>query len=179
MSIKKKNVAIIVDNYFEQEEFTEPKEALEQAGASVDVIAPEPGQVQGVNHIEMADKFDVDRVLDEVDNWSDYDALVLPGGAINADHLRMNETAQTVVRDFLDSGKPVAVICHAPWVLVSAGVAGGCDLTSYYTIQDDMINAGANWQDSEVVVDGNLITSRKPDDLPAFNNALISMLQEK
>jgi len=172
-----KKVAVLVDNYFEQAEFTEPVQALKAAGATVEVIAAEPenGKVQGLNHVDKADRFDYDKTLDEAD-MNGYDALVLPGGAVNADHLRTQQKALSGIREFFNSGKPVAAICHAPWALASAGVAQGKKLTSYFTIQDDMRNAGADWVDEEVVVDGNLITSRKPDDLPAFNNALISMM---
>lgn len=172
-----KKVAVLVDNYFEQAEFTEPVQALKAAGATVEVIAAEPenGKVQGLNHVDKADRFDYDKTLDEAD-MNGYDALVLPGGAVNADHLRTQQKALSGIREFFNSGKPVAAICHAPWTLASAGVAQGKKLTSYFTIQDDMRNAGADWVDEEVVVDGNLITSRKPDDLPAFNNALISMM---
>lgn len=174
-----KKVAILVHNYFEQAEFTEPKSALESAGAQVEVIGAgaENGKLQGLNHIDKADIFDRDKSLDEAD-IDDYDALVLPGGAVNADNLRMEDKARDWVKSVRGSGKPLAVICHAPWVLASAGVADGARLTSYYTIQDDMRNAGADWVDQEVVVDGNLITSRNPDDIPAFNDALISMLNK-
>jgi len=172
-----KKVAILVDNYFEQAEFTEPLKALKDAGADVEVIAAEPenGKIQGLNHVDKADRFEFDKTLEEA-NIDEYDALVLPGGAINADHLRMQDKARDWVRTIAETGKPLAVICHAPWVLVSAGVAKGKKLTSYFTIQDDMQGAGANWVDEEVVIDGNLITSRQPDDIPAFNNALISMM---
>ena len=173
-----KKVAVLVDNYFEQAEFTEPIKALKEAGASVEVIAAEPenGKVQGLNHVDKGDRFEFDKTLDEA-SVEDYDALVLPGGAINADHLRMQDKARDWVRTIADTGKPLAVICHAPWVLASAGLAKGRKLTSYFTIQDDMREAGAEWVDQEVVVDGNIITSRQPDDIPAFNDALIAMLQ--
>lgn len=170
-----KRVAVVVDDDFEQAEFTEPIKALQNAGARVEVLAPEKGELQGLHHVEKADTFEVDKILDEADP-TDYDALVLPGGAINADALRMNGNARKWVQIFMRAGKPLAAICHAPWVIASAGMAAGKQLTSYETIQDDMRNAGANWVDEEVVIDGNLITSRKPDDIPAFNEALISML---
>lgn len=175
-----KKVAVLVDNYFEEAEFTEPIKALKEAGATVEVIAasPEEGKVQAMQHAELSDKYDFDKTLDEAD-INDYDALMLPGGAINADALRMQDKARSWVKTVLDGGKPLAVICHAPWVLASAGVADGKRLTSFFTIQDDLKLAGADWVDEEVVVDGNLITSRKPDDLPAFNNELIAMLQEQ
>lgn len=172
-----KKVAILVDNYFEEAEFTGPLEALKNAGATVEVIAAEPedGKVQGLNHIDKGNRFDFDKTLDEA-SIDDYDALVLPGGAINADHLRMQDKAREWVRTVTSAGKPLAVICHAPWVLASAGLAKGRKLTSYFTIQDDLRDAGAEWVDQEVVIDGSIITSRQPDDIPAFNNALISMM---
>lgn len=172
-----KKVAILVDNYFEEDEFTGPMQALKEAGAQVEVIAAEPedGQVQALQHIDKSQRYPIDKTLDEAD-IDDYDALVLPGGAINADHLRMQDKARDWVNRITEAGKPLAVICHAPWVLASAGLAKGRRLTSYFTIQDDMRDAGADWVDEEVVIDGNLITSRNPDDVPAFNQALISML---
>jgi protease I len=172
-----KTVAILVDNYFEEAEFTGPLRALREAGATVEVIAAEPqdGHIQALNHVDMGNEFPIDKTLDEAD-ISKYDALVLPGGAMNADQLRMQPKAREWVRAIMDAGKPLAVICHAPWVLVSAGLARGRKLTSFFTIQDDMLDAGADWVDEPVVIDGNLITSRKPDDVPAFNNALISAL---
>lgn len=172
-----KTVAILVDNYFEESEFTGPLKALREAGATVEVIAAEPqdGHIQALNHVDMGNEFPIDKTLDEAD-ISKYDALVLPGGAMNADQLRMQPKAREWVRAIMDAGKPLAVICHAPWVLVSAGLARGRKLTSFFTIQDDMVDAGADWVDEAVVIDGNLITSRKPDDVPAFNKALISAL---
>jgi protease I len=172
-----KKVAILVDNYFEEDEFTGPLEALKQAGAKVDVIAAEPedGQIQAMKHVDKSKKYPIDKTLAEA-NIDDYDALVLPGGAINADSLRMQDKARQWAKQVAEQGKPLAAICHAPWLLASAGLARGRKMTSYFTIQDDMRDAGANWVDQEVVVDGNFITSRKPDDVPAFNDALISML---
>jgi protease I len=172
-----KKVAVLVDNYFEESEFTEPIKALKEAGATVETIAtgPEDGQVQGLKHVDKGQTFKIDKTLDEAE-IDDYDALVLPGGAINADQLRMKDKARQWVKKASEDGKPLAVICHAPWVLASAGLAKGRKLTSFFTIQDDMRDAGAEWVDEEVVIDGNLITSRNPDDLPAFNHALISMM---
>lgn len=172
-----KKVAILVDNYFEEAEFTGPLKALKEAGAGVEVIAAEPenGKIQGLNHVDKGGRFEFDKTLQEAD-IDDYDALVLPGGAINADRLRMQDKARDWVRRMSEAGKPLAVICHAPWVLTSAGLAKGRKLTSYFTIQDDMREAGAEWVDEEVVIDGNIITSRQPDDIPAFNDALISMM---
>jgi protease I len=170
-------VAIIVSDDFEQKEFTEPKKALEQAGADVIVISPKAGKIQGFNHDEKADKFDVDMQLDEAEP-SEFDAIMLPGGALNADFLRMDKHAQEFVRTFDREGRPIAAICHAPWLLVSAGVLKGRTLTSYHTIQDDIRNAGANWQDKEVVRDRNLVSSRQPSDIPAFNREMIKLFSE-
>jgi protease I len=171
-----KKVAVLATDYFEEAELTEPVKALKDAGAEVEVIAPKSGEIQGLKHVDKGQSVKVDKTLDEADP-ADYDALVLPGGAVNADHLRMEEKARNFVVKMMDElGKPTAVICHAPWMLVSSGLARGRKLTSYFTIQDDLRNAGAEWADEEVVVDRNLITSRNPDDLPAFNNALISAL---
>jgi protease I len=175
--ISGKKVAILVDNYFEEAELTGPMEALKKAGATVEIIAAEPkdGHVQALNHVDKGRSFKIDKTLKEAD-INDYDALVLPGGAMNADQLRMQSKARDWVKKIADQGKPLAVICHAPWVLASAGLAKGRRLTSFFTIQDDMKDAGANWVDEEVVIDRNLITSRMPDDIPAFNKALISMI---
>lgn len=176
MAVSGKKVAILVDNYFEQAEFTEPKKILEEAGVAVTTISPEYEVLQGLNHVDKADKFQRDLALDEA-NADEYDALVLPGGAINADHLRINKTAHSWVRSFMQSGRPLAAICHAPWVLVSADCLRGKRLTSFETIQDDVCNAGGEWVDEKVVVDGNLITSRKPDDIPVFVDALLQKLK--
>jgi protease I len=173
MTIPKK-VAILVEDNFEQAEFISPKRALTDAGFEVDVISPK-SEVHGLHHIDPGDTFKVDRALDKA-NPADYAAVVLPGGAINADKLRMNVKARKFVQQIYEADKVVAAICHAPWLLVSNGLASGRKLTSYFTIQDDIRNAGGNWVDEEVVVDGNLITSRKPDDLPAFNKAIIEQL---
>jgi protease I len=170
-----KKVAVVATNYFEEAELTEPCDALRDNGAEVDIIAPEAGTIQGLKHVDKGKVVVVDKVLAEIDP-SEYDALVLPGGAINADQLRMNEQARAFVATMLDSGKPTAVICHAPWVLVSANLVKNRHLTSYPTIQDDIKNAGGEWSDEEVVIDDNLITSRKPDDIPAFNKALFKAL---
>lgn len=178
MDIAGKHVAILVHNYFEQAEFEEPLSALRDAGAEVTVISADGMKLKGMNHVEPGDRFEADLKLDQA-NPDDYDALVLPGGAINADHLRIVETAKQWALDFLDAGKPLAVICHAPWVLVSADAVEGHRLTSYHTIRDDIVNAGGEWVNQPLVIDGNLITSRKPEDLPLFNDALIKMLSGK
>src|SRR2546421_6812390 len=171
-------VAILVTDDFEQVELTEPKKALDQAGATTKIIAPKPGQVQGMNHDVKADTFPVDMTLDQA-NPADFDAVLLPGGALNADSLRMEPKAQDFVRQVNNSGRPIAVICHAPWLLVSAGLAKGRTLTSYHTIQDDIRNAGGRWVDEPVVRDGNWVTSRKPADLPAFNRQMIDLFAER
>jgi protease I len=170
-------VAILVTNDFEQVEMTEPKKALEQAGARPVIISEEAGQVQGMNHDVKADKFKVDMTLDQA-RPNDFDAVLLPGGAINADKLRMNPKAQEFVRQMDQAGKPFAVICHAPWLLVSAGLTQGRSLTSYYTIQDDIRNAGGKWQDQEMVRDRNWVSSRSPQDLPAFNKGMVTLFGE-
>jgi len=175
--LKGKRVAILVDNGFEQVELTQPKQALEQAGAQTSIVSPQRSQVKGWNHTDWGDLFSVDTPLDEADA-EDYDALLLPGGVMNPDHLRRNEKVQQFVRAFFDAGKPVAAICHAPWTLIDAGVVLGRTLTSYPSLQMDLKNAGANWVDREVVVDHGLVTSRKPDDLPAFNRKMIEEIAE-
>lgn len=174
-NIKGKLIAIISGDFFEEKELTEVQAALQDAGATVDVIAPHEGEIKGLNHTEPGQSVLVDVTLADMDQ-SKYDAIVFPGGAVNADELRMNMTVRDVIRNFMDAGKVVAVICHAPWALVSADRADGKQLTSFETIQDDIRNAGGEWVNQEVVVDQNLITSRKPDDIPAFNQAIIQKL---
>lgn len=176
MDIAEKKVAILVDNYFEEAEFTEPLKALKNAAVEVAVVGASSKTLQSMQHAKLSATYQADILLEDADA-EDYDGLVLPGGAMNADTLRMNEAAREWVRRFLDQGKPLAVICHAPWVLVSAGCIKGRDVTSFWTVQDDIRNGGGNWQDAPVVIDGTLITSRKPDDLPDFCNALLEMLQ--
>lgn len=170
-----KQVAILVHNYFEQVELTSPKQALEEAEATVHIVAPEAGVVQGLNKIEPGDEFKVDVTMSEM-KTSDYHAIVIPGGVVNSDYLRMDQSARQWVQDFNDGGKPIAAICHGPWLLVSAGLVKNRRMTSYYTLQDDIRNAGGNWVDEPMVDDGNLITSRNPGDLEAFNEALLMKL---
>ena len=170
-------VAIILSDDFEQAEMTEPRKALEQVGATTVLISPKPGQVTGMNHDVKADSFPVDMTLDQAQP-SDFDAVMLPGGALNADFLRLNPKAQDFVRQSDSSGKPMAIICHAPWLLVSAGLVKGRKLTSYHTIQDDIRNAGGNWVDQEMVRDHNWVTSRSPKDLGVFNPAMVSLFAE-
>lgn len=173
-----KKIAFVIHDVFEQVEYTSPRDALEQAGAETELLSPNNGDLQGMNHIDKADMFPVDESLSEADP-DDYDALVIPGGAINADNLRMDPAAREWLSTFLMAGKPTAVICHGPWLIVSAGEAAGRKMTSYPTLQDDIKNADGEWLDETVVIDDNLITSRNPDDLPAFNEAIISMLAER
>ncbi len=170
-------IAILAATDFEQAELEEPMEALDQAGATTKIISTQSGKITGVKHDEKKDDFDVDFTLDQV-NPDEFDAVLLPGGALNADFLRVQPKAQEFVRKFDQAGKPMAIICHAPWLLISAGLVKGRTLTSYHTIQDDIRNAGGNWQDKEVVRDGNWVTSRQPSDIPAFNREMISMFAE-
>ena len=171
-------VAILVDTDFEQAEMVEPRKALEAAGAKVTLISTQAGQTQGMNHDQKADKFNVDMTLDQA-NPDDFDALQLPGGALNADKLRTVPKALEFVRDFDEKNKPMAIICHAPWVLVSANLTNGRNLTSYYTIQDDIRNAGGHWLDEAAVRDRNWVTSRSPKDIPNnFNPAMIELFAE-
>lgn len=170
-----KKVAIMATDYFEEIELTSPRDALENAGATVEIIAPHAGEIKSLNHIRPGNPVTVDKTIDDADP-DDYDALVLPGGVVNADHLRIEEKARDFVVKLEGEGKPLAVICHGAWLLVSSRVVRGKKLTSYPTLQDDIVNAGGDWVDQEVVVDGNLITSRNPDDLPSFNKALVKAL---
>jgi protease I len=171
-NLKGKKVAILVADGFEQVELTEPKKALEQAGAVAQIVSPNKAEVKGWNHTEWGDTFPVDVVLDKADPEG-YDALLLPGGVMNPDKLRRNENALRFVRAFFDSDKPVAAICHGPWTLIDAGVVKGRRLTSYESIQTDLKNAGAEWVNEEAVVDQGLVSSRKPDDIPVFNRKMI------
>jgi protease I len=173
-SLQGRKVAILVTDGFEQVELTEPRKALQEAGAQADIVSPTEGQVKGWNHTEWGDKFPVDASLQNA-RADEYDALLLPGGVMNPDHLRRNPAVQRFVKSFFDNGKPVAAICHGPWTLIDAGVVRGRKMTSYETIQMDLKNAGAEWVDQEVVTDGNLVTSRKPDDIPAFNKAMVKL----
>jgi protease I len=162
---------------FEEVELTGPWKALQDSGAELTLVSLEDGEVQGFNHYDKAGSFKVDKTVEEV-MASDFDALVLPGGVGNPDNLRQNENAVRFVRDFFEQGKPVGAICHAPWTLVEAGVVRGRTLTSFPSLQTDIRNAGGNWVDEEVVTDNGLVTSRKPDDIPAFNRKLIEEFAE-
>jgi protease I len=168
-----KRVAILVANEgIEQIELTEPRKALEEAGATVELIAPEAGKVQAFNHLDKADTFEADKAVGDT-SADDYDALMLPGGVANPDNLRTHPEAVRFARSFFDAGKPVAAICHASWTLVEADVVRGRRLTSWPSLQTDIRNAGGEWVDEQVVVDEGLVTSRKPDDLPAFNEKMV------
>jgi protease I len=167
-----KKVAILVADGFEQVEMTEPRKALEEAGAETKIVSPKSGQIQGMHHMEKGDKFDVDLTLDDA-RAEEFDALMIPGGLFNPDALRSNEDALDFARHFFAAGKPVAAICHGPQVLISADLVRGRTMTSWPAIKVDMRNAGARWVDEEVVVDNGLVSSRKPDDIPAFNKKMI------
>jgi protease I len=170
--LRGKRVAIVATDGFEQLELTEPKRALEEAGAIVDVVSINPGKIQGMNHMDQGDRIKVDKTIDQA-NPRDYDNLVLPGGVANPDRLRTDKKVVAFVKSFFDAGKPVAAICHGPWTLIEAGAVNGRTLTSWPSLQTDLRNAGANWVDEEVVVDQGLITSRNPDDIPKFNEQMI------
>jgi protease I len=173
-----KRVAFLMANEgVEQVEFIEPRKAVEEAGAEVDVIAPEKEPIQAFNHLDKADIFEVDKMTSEA-KADDYDGVVLPGGVANPDQLRMDKDAVRFLREFFAAGKPVGAICHAPWMLVEADVVDGREVTSYPSVQTDIRNAGGNWVDREVVVDSGLVTSRKPDDLPAFNSKIVEEFAE-
>lgn len=172
-----KKVAILVEDGFEQVELTSPKQALEAAGARTHIVSPKREKVKGWDHTKWGQEFPVDVVIDQA-SANDYDALLLPGGVMNPDNLRTNKPAMQFVRSFFEQHKPVAAICHGPWALVEADVVKGRKVTSYPSIQTDLKNAGAEWVDQEVVVDAGLVTSRNPDDLPAFNRKLIEEIAE-
>jgi protease I len=169
-----KRVAILVADGFEQVEMTEPRKALDQSGAKTSIVSPASGKVKGWQHTEWGDSFPVDVPLNSADP-ADFDALLLPGGVMNPDTLRMMPEAVRFAKAFFDADKPVAAICHGPWMLVETGAAWGRALTSYPSIRTDLKNAGANWVDREVVEDNGLVTSRKPDDIPAFNQKMIEV----
>lgn len=172
-----KRIAILATNGFEESELKSPKEAMEKEGFKVDIVSPELGEIKGWSDGNWSNSYKVDRKLAEV-KASEYNALMLPGGVINPDKLRRNEDALIFVRDFFKQEKPVAAICHAPQLLISADVVKGRKLTSFSSIKDDLINAGATWVDQEVVVDQGFVTSRNPNDLPAFNSKLIEEIKE-
>src|SRR6267154_558314 len=171
-------VAILATDGVEDSELREPRMALENARAHTTLIAPKTGKIYSMKHHDKASQYDVNMTLDQADS-AQFDAVLLPGGALNADTLRVHPRAQQFVREMDRAGKPIAVICHAPWLLVSAGLVRGRTITSYHTIQDDIQNAGGKWQDAEVVRDKNWVSSRQPSDIPAFNTAIIELFSEK
>ena len=170
-------VAILVTDGFEQIELTGPKDALDSHGCQTVIISQKP-TVQGFHHHDRGTQFNADLTFDRA-NAHDFDAVLLPGGVINGDQLRVIPEAQRFVRDMDDEGKPIFVICHGGWVLVSAGLVDGRTMTSWPTLRDDIINAGGDWIDKDAVIDGNWVSSRKPDDIPAFNQAMLDLLQQK
>ena len=173
--LKARKIAILATDGFEQVELTDPKKNVENAGATTEVLSVKEGSIKGWKFTDWGDAVRVDKLVSKA-NIDDYDALILPGGQINPDKLRMDTSAVDFVRRFVASGKPVAAICHGPWMLVEAGVVKGKTVTSWPSIHTDLINAGAKWVDKEVVEDGNLITSRKPDDIPAFSKKVIEVV---
>jgi protease I len=172
-----KSIAIVATDGFEQSELTEPLKALREAGAEVHVVAPKAGSIQGMKHDEKGDRIPVDNLIEQV-SPDDYDALVLPGGVANPDRLRTNPKAVQFIKHFFDTKKPVAAICHGPWTLIEADVVRGRKVTSWPSLKTDLKNAGATWVDEEVVTDKGLVTSRKPDDLPAFCRKMIEEFAE-
>jgi deglycase len=176
--LKGKKIAFLATDMVEQVELTGPWEALKAAGAELELVSIKDGEIQGFNHYDKADKFKVDKTVEEV-SASDYDALVLPGGVGNPDTLRLDENAVHFVREFFEQGKPLGAICHAPWLLIEAGVVRDRTVTSWPSLRTDLRNAGANRIDQEVVVDDGLVTSRWPDDIPAFNRKLIEEFAER
>jgi protease I len=168
-------IAVLATDGFELAELVEPVKALRAAGATVQVVSPHGGEIQGMNHHEKSQKIKVDLELSKA-NAKDFDALVLPGGVANPDTLRTDKTAISFIKDFSDANKPIAAICHGPWTLIEAGAVRGKKMTSWPSLQTDLRNAGANWVDQEVVIDDKLVTSRKPDDLQAFNREFLNIL---
>ena len=173
----KKRIAILATDGFEESELKSPKEAMENEGFEVDIVSLKSGSIKAWDEGNWSKEYKVDKTLDSV-SANEYNALVLPGGVINPDKLRIEEDVITFIKDFFKQSKPVASICHGPWSLINADVVKGRTMTSYPSIKKDLINAGANWEDKEVVVDEGLVTSRNPDDLPAFNNKLIEEIKE-
>lgn len=177
-NLKGKHIALLVANGFEQSEMVEPKKALEDAGADVSIISPEKGKVKGWQHGNWGEEFTIDISLDKA-VAEDFDALLLPGGMMNPDKLRMNDSAIEFIKHFVDANKPIAAICHGPWTLINAGMVKGYKMTSWPSIKLDLQNAGAKWVDEEVVVDKNLVPSRKPQDIPAFNKEMLKLFESE
>lgn len=176
-NIAGKKVAFLLTDGVEQVELSSPWNAVKEAGGVPTLVAPKSGKLQGYDGTDKGEMFDVDLTLAEA-NAADFHALVIPGGVVNADHLRADKDAQGFARAFFEQHKPVASICHGPWLLIDAGVVRGRNLTSYHTLKTDLLNAGANWSDEEVVVDQGLVTSRSPKDLPAFNDKMLEEIEE-
>lgn len=176
--LKSQKIAVLATDGFEQAELTEPVKALRDAGAEVQIVSLKSGEIQGMKHHDKGDKTRVDLELAKA-RPEDFDALVLPGGVANPDTLRTSKDAVSFVKSFVSAGKPIAAICHGPWTLVEADAVRGRKVTSWPSLHTDLKNAGADWLDQEVVVDGNLVTSRKPDDLPAFNREFLALLARK
>ncbi|UZD65674.1 type 1 glutamine amidotransferase domain-containing protein [Marinobacter sp. AN1] len=174
-SLKGKKVAFLATDGVEQVELTDPREALEKAGAETELVSIKEGSIDGFHHLDKGDTFKVDKLVGDVD-FNDYDALVLPGGVANPDELRQDRAAVAFARSFVEAGKPVAAICHAPWLLVEANVVRGRTLTSFPSVKTDIVNAGGHWVDEKVCYDAPLITSRNPDDLEAFSGKIIEVL---
>jgi protease I len=173
-NIKGMRIAILIEDGFEQVEMVEPRKALDQGGAKTSIVSPRSERVRAWNFTDWGEKFPVDVPLDQA-RPQDFDALLLPGGVINPDKLRMQPKAVAFAKAFFDAGKPVAAICHGPWTVIETGAARGRRIASWPSLQTDLRNAGAEWMDQEAVVDGNLVSSRKPDDIPAFNRAMITL----
>lgn len=178
VDLKDLKVAVLASDGFEESELTEPVKALREAGATVEILSTKPGKIQAFRHHDKSITVDVDGTIEEAQPGR-YDAIVLPGGALNADFLRVDSKLKYFLHKINEAGKPIAAICHAPWELISAGLVKGRTLTSYYTIEDDITNAGGNWVDREVVVDGNWVTSRQPDDIPAFNREMLQLFAQQ
>ncbi|SBT51048.1 type 1 glutamine amidotransferase domain-containing protein [Micromonospora auratinigra] len=176
-TLQGKRIAFLATDGVEEVEYTKPREAVEKAGARVELVSLEPGEIQAFNHLDQGGRFPVDVTAKEADAGA-YDALVLPGGVANPDFLRTDPEAVRFVKSFFDAGKPVGVICHGPWTLVEAGVVRGRRMTSWPSLRTDLTNAGANWVDEEVVTDNGLVSSRKPDDLPAFCAKIVEEFAE-
>ena len=176
-ALQGKKIAILATNGFEQSELLEPRKALDEAGATTTVVSPEKGKIKGWKMKDWGDEVSVDKVLDSA-NPEEFDALLLPGGVMNPDKLRLAPKAIEFVRHFSQSGKPIAAICHGPWTLIDAEAVGGKTMTSWPSLKTDLQNAGAKWVDKEVQRDGQLVTSRKPDDIPAFNREMIQLFSE-
>lgn len=176
-NLKGLKVAILIEDGFEQVEMTKPRAALDEAGAETKIVSPRPERVRGWNFTEWGEEFPVDIQLDEA-NPNDFDAIHLPGGVLNPDKLRMQPKAVAFAKHFFDSGKPVAVICHGPWTVIEAGAAKGRRIASWPSLKTDLRNAGAEWVDQQAVTDGNMVSSRNPDDIPAFNRAMIDLFSK-